>query len=184
MKCLICLPVLFLFLFQPSVQKRDTVHAVIQDEFFTDSIHIGKKKRHKVTLHKFTRNDSVLVQIDFFRKKSGTWQLQDRFLFEKDEVISCAPEITDFNGDGRNDFTFKSGMAARGANEIRKLIVYDAGRDKWLFIKNSEEFPNLVYNSKSKKLEATAFYGNTIVIYSLKIVGNTLVILKKEEEEM
>ncbi len=183
MKFLICLPGLFFFLFHPSAQNQ-IKGSTVQDEFFTDSLHIGKAKQHKVTLHKFIKNDTVFVQIDFFQKNTKKWQLQNQFLFEKDEVLSCNPEITDFNGDGYNDFIFTSGMAARGANEIRKLIVYDVKKDKWLFIKNSEEFPNLMYNSENKKLQATAFYGNTVATYHLKIVTDSLVMLKEEKEEM
>ncbi len=51
-------------------------------------------------------------------------------------------QLEDFNNDGIKDMTYVSAVAARGANEVRRLFIYDKKRDELVYIKNSEDYPN------------------------------------------
>jgi hypothetical protein len=53
------------------------------------------------------------------------------------------------------------------------LFVYDKKTDKFVHIKNSNDYPNLEYNPKLDSLTAWHFYGATATTF-LRIKGNML----------
>ena len=69
--------------------------------------------------------------------------------------------MKDFNNDGFYDLTYRSVEAAQGANDVRKLFIYDRKRDQLVYITNSEQYPNLSYNKKLDCLDAWSVYGAT-----------------------
>jgi hypothetical protein len=58
--------------------------------------------------------------------------------------------LADFNNDGFKDVTYMSAEAARGANEIRRLFMYNREKDQLVYIKNSDQYPNLEYKTSCR----------------------------------
>ena len=135
--------------------------ALKAEEEYSDSLKIGVSGKYKIDFKKFRTDDSVYVVIKFYEKKSTKWNLKQTFNFLKDGVLSCDPEFKDFNNDQLNDFTFQSSIAGRGANTIRKLFLFDKQKGELIFIKNSEDFPNLRYNKNLDCIDAFRVYGGT-----------------------
>lgn len=176
---------IFAFLFNGCSDKQKPLKTVskqtseiqkdipILEEEYIDSLKIGIKGENKIELKKFRSIDSVYVEIKFFEKKNSKWLLKQNFHFSKDGVLSCDVKYEDFNSDNLNDFTFKSSIAARGANIIRKLFIFDKKTRNLKFIKNSEEFPNLRYNEDLDCIDAFRVYGGTQTAFA-KIEGDSL----------
>jgi len=143
------------------------------DEYFVDSLTIGIKAFNKVELSMYRTPDSVFVNIKFYSKQRDLWVLKNEFHFLKDPITSCSPVLKDFNNDGLNDLTYQSSIAARGANNIRKLFIYDKKSDELLFIKNSEAYPNLLYNEKLDCIDAFLVTGSSTTVF-LKLEGDHL----------
>jgi hypothetical protein len=143
------------------------------EEFFADSINIGKKSFNKVEISKYKSIDSIYVIIKFYSKQNNKWILKNNFHFVKDGITSCDPNITDFNNDGLNDITYKSAVAARGANEVRKLFIYDKTKDTFIYLKNSEDYPNMLFNKELNCIDAFLVHGSCSTTF-LKIKGDSL----------
>lgn len=156
---------------QPIDRDRDL------DEFseaFTNDTRIGRPRKNKVEIKCYERGNGMIAEITFYsRSNSGAWQQKQSFEFEKDNVTNCDPKVEDFNNDGLKDFTYKSNVAARGANEIRTLFIYDKAKNELVHIKNSEHYPNLAYNKKLDCLDAWLFHGATTTVF-LRIEGDEL----------
>jgi hypothetical protein len=155
------------------VEKKNQFEKLITEEEFIDSVNIGLKGKFKIDLKKYRSLDSVYVEIKFFEKQNTKWSLKQNLKFEKDGVTSCDIEIKDFNNDGMNDMTFQSSVAARGANEIRKLFIFDKTKGELKYIRNSENFPNIRYNKELNCLDAFRVYGGTQTAF-MKISKDTL----------
>lgn len=146
-------------------------------ETFIDKIKIGVPRKHKIELNhiqNFGKTYENFVKIKFYSKnKNGKWKLRQNFEIEKDGELPLLPEFDDFNNDGFKDITFVSGEAGRGANQIRKLLIYDKKKDKLIHIKNSDDYPNLGYNKRLNSLNAWVFTGSTRTDF-VRIVGDEL----------
>jgi hypothetical protein len=143
-------------------------------ENFTDDRRIGRRRKNKIEIRCFSRGDERLAEIKFYSKTEyGAWIEAQSFRFEKDGVTDCDPIVEDFNNDGLRDFTYQSTVAARGANEVRRLFIYDKEKDELVYIKNSQEYPNLAYNKKLNCIDAFLVYGATSTVF-LRIEGDTL----------
>jgi len=169
---------------QNELQPTDCYYLV---EKFVDSTEIGKKGHNKVEIMQYVNDftSDCFIRI-FFRRKENfndvrktDWWFCNNFIFDGTQGfmyfdISSRPEISDFNNDGYNDFTYRSIDAPRGGNDIRKLFIYDLEKDKFIYIKNSEEYPNLKYN---KELDCITSYILTATQsqYFLKLDGDSLV---------
>ena len=70
--------------------------------------------------------------------------------------------------------TYISNIAARGANQVRRLFIYDNILDKLIYMKNSEDYPNMLYNKKLNCIDAFLVYGGSSTIF-LNIKGDSLV---------
>jgi len=143
------------------------------EEFFIDSLNIGRKSFNKIELSKYRTADSNYVVIKFFSKKSEKWNLRNEFHFEKDGVTECDPKMGDFNNDGLNDIICVSNVAARGANEIRRLFIYDKRNDNLVYINNSDNYPNMLYNKELNCIDAFLIYAGSSTVF-LKINGDSL----------
>ena len=180
MKALI---VLFIYLFTHLSSKAtyfttnlfSQLDSTVLKEFFVDSINVGRKKYNKIELVQYSVSDSNYVIIKFYsRLKNKTWKLKQTFSFEKDDVLSLDTELSDFNNDGFKDMTYISNIAARGANQVRRLFIYDNILDKLIYMKNSEDYPNMLYNKKLNCIDAFLVYGGSSTIF-LNIKGDSLV---------
>ncbi|TPD66868.1 XAC2610-related protein [Flavobacterium microcysteis] len=146
--------------------KKTQKDVSLVDEKYIDSLNVGIPKKYKIELKKYRNPDSVYVEINFFEKNNSKWLLKQNFHFLKDGVLGCDVQLEDFNNDKLNDFTFVSSIAARGANSVRKLFLFDKEKGKLVFIKNSEEFPNLRYNKDLDCIDAFRVYGGTQTVFA------------------
>lgn len=156
-------------------KKIETVRVVSQaEEEFLDSTRIGVAGIYKIDFKKFRTEDSVYVVIKFYEKENSNWNLKQNLQLTKDGVLGCEIEIADFNNDKLNDFTFKSAVAARGANEIRTLLIFNKELGELIPIKNSEEFPNLRYNKDLDCIDAFRVYSGCQSVFA-KIENDSLI---------
>jgi hypothetical protein len=134
-------------------QNSDTSKTEIIDRFI-DSLNIGEKGRCKVELIKHRVYDDIYVIIKFYIKGRNTikdqetWMIQSNYSYETTALMGFDPDISDFNNDNFNDITFISGTAARGANEVRRLFIYDNQEQKLISMVNSQDYPNMLYNNE------------------------------------
>lgn len=142
-------------------------------EFDADSTTIGRKNLNKVEISMYAIADSNYVVIDFFSKQGGRWVLKSNFNFPKDGTASVDMEASDFDNDGLNDMTYVSAIAARGANEIRSLFIYNKEKDCLTYIKNSSDYPNIKYNKKLNCIDAWLIYRCNETVF-LKLEADTL----------
>ncbi len=141
--------------------------------FFTDSSSIGTPNKNKIEFSNIKKVDGFFAVIKFYSLDADkNWNLKQQFEFEN-IGFNCNPKLNDFNNDGLKDFTYISALAARGANEIRKLFIYDKKNDELLYIKNSENYPNMLYNKDLDCIDAWLVSGGTSTVF-LKIDGDSL----------
>lgn len=152
--------------------KTDTAKTVL-DEMFTDSTQVGTKGKFKLTVDQFRSDDSTYVEIHLFEKRNNKWLIKQKLEYLKDGITNCDAELTDFNNDGFNDLTFQSSVAARGANEIRKLLIFDPSKKEFVLMKNSDHYPNLQYNGLLNCVDAWLVYGGSSTVF-LKIEKDSL----------
>ncbi len=142
-------------------------------QYYADSTQVGRKGYNKVELAHYI-GDSVFVRIRFYSKTpKQTWTMKQEFVFEKDLISDCDMQIADFNNDGFGDMTYASATAARGANEIRRLFIYDKKKDELIFLKNSDKFSNLSYNKTLNCITEFSVYGCCATTF-LTIQGDRL----------
>lgn len=150
--------------------STDTVQL---EEVFIDSTTVGRKKFNKVEVYKYRATDSNYVDINFYTKQGDKWKLNQTIHFLKDGVVGCDTKLSDFNNDGLNDMTIVSAVAARGANEVRRLFIYDNTKDQLIEIKNSENYPNMLYNKELNCIDAFLVYSGSSTVF-LRISGDSL----------
>lgn len=150
-------------------------------ESFSDDSNIGRphKNRIQIDIVKLPGSDAAykpnnLAIVRFYSVTSSkVWELKQTIEVESHALADADPKIEDFNNDGLNDITFISNTAARGANEVRTLLIYDEANDALVHIKNSEEYPNLAYNKTLNCIDAWIFTGATTTVF-LKLEGDKL----------
>lgn len=144
-------------------------------EFFSDESKIGRPHKNKVEISEFKKPDRKLFAIIkfFVLDENKNWKLKQTFEFEKNTGRGCEPKLEDFNNDRLKDLTCISLEAARGANEVRRLYIYDKNKDELIYIKNSEDYPNMVYNKELDCIDAWLFHGGATQLF-LRIEGDVL----------
>lgn len=143
-------------------------------EIFTDSLTIGVKGKNKLELIKHRVFGDTYVIVKFYRKAPHRWYLQNTYLYECNALMSMMPDISDYNNDGLNDVTFISAQAARGANEVRRLFIYDDYKQELISILNSEDYPNMRYNKELDCIDAFLVHGGTSTVFA-KIKKDSLI---------
>ena len=102
-----------------------------------------------------------------------TWLVQNNYSYETTALMGFEANISDFNNDGFNDITFISGTAARGANEVRRLFIFDQQKQELISMVNSQQYPNMVYNKELDCIDAFLVYGGCSTVF-LNIEGDSL----------
>ena len=156
----------------PTVQKNSVAFEIF--ETFIDSLHIGRKGKCKVEIVKFIESEEKYTKIDFFTKNNSKWVIQNHYSFINEAITGLETNISDFNNDKFNDLTFVSATAARGANEVRRLFIYNDQKQKLVSIVNSEDYPNMLYNKQLDCIDAFLVYGGCSTVF-LKIKGDSLI---------
>ncbi len=150
-------------------------------ESFSDDSRIGRPHRNKIHIDILEGNgvDSAerpnsLAIIKFYSfHHSKEWVLKQTLEIEDHALAGCDPKVEDFNNDGLKDITFVSNTAARGANEVRTLLIYDKKLDELVWVKNSEDYPNLAYNRTLNCIDSWMFHGATTTVF-LRLKGDIL----------
>lgn len=144
-------------------------------ETFVDSLNIGKKGGNKIELIKHRVFDDNYVIVKFYTKgpEPNRWYIQNTYIYECNALMNLEPNITDFNNDNFNDITFISSQAARGANEVRRLFIYDDSKRELISIVNSEDYPNMLYNKELNCIDAFLIHGGSSTIFA-RIKGDSL----------
>jgi hypothetical protein len=160
------------------IQNGDTLKTEII-ETFVDSLKIGEKGKCKVELIKHRVYDDKFVIIKFYIKARHTtqdpetWMNTNIYSYETNAMTGFEPNISDFNNDNYNDITFISGTAARGANEVRRLFIYDNQMQELISIVNSQDYPNMLYNKELDCIDAFMVHGASTTVFA-KISGDRL----------
>lgn len=149
-------------------QSEQREEPVVQ---FVDSTKIGIKGKHKIDIRMF-ENDSSYIQIQLYQKEGKSWRKIQNNRYPCTQLF-IEPEILDYNNDGFNDISWISLAAARGANEVRTLCIYDKEKKQMIYIRNSEAYPNISYNADLDCLDAHAFYGGSTTSF-LRLQGDSL----------
>lgn len=157
----------------PAETSQYPADSVQLREFFADSMQVGKRGRNKIELSLYTSDDTSYVIIKFFSKQNNQWVLKNEYQYEKRGLVGCDPKLSDFNNDKLKDFTYISNEAARGANEIRRLFIYDKAGNRLISMLNSEDYPNMEYNEELNCIDAFLVYGGCSTVF-LKIKGDSL----------
>lgn len=152
-------------------EKIDSIFLI---DFFIDSSEIGLKGQNKLEVKLFEVQDSFYVWIDFFSKSDIGWESKNHFEFETDGIYGIDPITIDFNNDNFNDFHYKALVAARASNDVRRLFVYDSNGDSLILIKNSLDYPNMMYNKKLNCVDAWMIHGCSSQVF-LDIINDSLV---------
>lgn len=142
-------------------------------ETFVDSLSIGRKGETKIELIKHSVFDEIYVIVKFYTKGPDYWYHQNTYLYEGTSLMGFEPQISDFNNDKFNDITFISATAARGANEVRRLFIYDDQEKKLISILNSEDYPNMQYNKELDCIDAFLVHGASTTVFA-KIINDSL----------
>ena len=144
-------------------------------ETFVDSLNIGEKGKNKVELIKHRVFEDTYVIVKFYRKATvpNRWYNANTYIVQCNAMQGLVPNITDFNNDNFNDITFISAQAARGANEVRRLFIYDDYESALISIVNSEDYPNMRYNKELNCIDAFLFHGGTSTVFA-RIKGDSL----------
>ena len=151
-----------------TIQKTEII------ETFVDSTNIGIKGESKIEIIKHRVFDDIYVIVKFFTKRHNQWITQNTYLYESTDIVSLDPNISDFNNDKLNDITFISARAARMANEVRRLFIYDEQERELISIINSQDYPNMLYNKELDCIDAFLVYGGSSTVFA-KIKKDSLV---------
>lgn len=143
-------------------------------ETFVDSLNIGVKGKNKVELIKHRVLDDVYVLVKFYTKEYDNWYIQNTYSYECTALMDFNTDISDFNNDNFNDITFISANAARGANEVRRLFIYNDYQKKLISIENAQDFPNMRYNKKLNCIDAFLVHGTSTTVFA-NIVKDSLI---------
>jgi hypothetical protein len=147
-------------------QKDEAISTEIL-ETFVDSLNIGKKGKCKIEIIKHRVYEDNFIIIKFYIKgfrtmnEKESWLISDTYSYETNAMFELYPNISDFNNDKFNDITFISANAARSANEVRRLFIYDDYNQKLISIVNSEDYPNMLYNKELNCIDAFIVTGGT-----------------------
>ena len=140
-----------------------------KNEYFSDSKTVIKANQYKIEITQNNKSKKPIVYFNLYRKSSNKWlKIQSgNFMKELNNLYVTTDE--DVNNDGYNDVKISFAQAARGANEIEKLFIFNPKLQKLIEIVNSQEYPNLHYNSKRNCINSYMFSGsNTTLFFNLR----------------
>lgn len=143
-----------------------------------DSVSFGA---NKVVVKDVYNEKGHCAEVSVFQSRNGSWELASRIEIESETEYALRPQIGDFNNDWHNDLTLQVAEAARGSNELRKLLLFDPENATFIPVQGSENHPNLQYNKKLNCLDSWAFFSGTATRF-LRIQGDSLVKFAQVED--
>lgn len=143
-------------------------------EFFSDSKTVIKPGKYKINITQKNNKTESVVSFNLLRKSGSNWfKIQSGSFKKQTNFPLLVTTDKDLNNDGYNDLKISYAQAARGANEIEKLFVFNPKKQKLTEIINSQEYPNLHYNARRNCITSYMFYGGNAT-YFLNIKQNKL----------
>jgi hypothetical protein len=149
-------------------------------ESYSNHTRIGRRHKNKIEIDIVKNGESRAYHptnaavIRFYSlTPKWKWELKQTLEVKDQSLFEANPQYADFNNDGLKDVTFVSNTAARGANEVRTLLIYDRSADKLIHIKNSESYPNLRYNKVLDCIDSWMFHGATTTVF-VRLQGDQL----------
>ena len=130
-------------------------------DYFVDSTNVGRKGKNKLEVALYRSKDSTLLKLNFYTRVNKNWVTKNYFELEKDQLSGIDSNLSDYNNDSFLDFDYKALIAARGANYVRQLFIYDKKGDSLIFIKNATDYPNIAYNKKLDCIDAYLVHGTS-----------------------
>jgi len=143
-------------------------------ETYIDSLKFGVKRKTKLELLRICTNGDFIAKIKLYQANGSRWTLRDTLDVPATGLRELSPFFSDFNSDGYSDLLFISNEAARGANTMQTLVLYDHRNQRLIRIRNSENYPNLEYNKKLKCIDALIFTGGMTTSF-LRIEKDSLI---------
>jgi hypothetical protein len=156
-----------------TAKANEEVNWPIVHELYADSTQIGIKGKNKIEMKCVSEEDTMYTDIRLYTKVNQKWVQKQQLRWHFNLASISPPKYTDFNNDGCGDFCYTSDIAARGANDVQTLFIFDKASGTMRRVKNAEEYPNLQYNRKLKCIDAFAVYGGS-TSYFLTIDADTL----------
>lgn len=150
-------------------------------EKFVDSTNFGIKTKNKISLTKIMNDDSVWVNVELYKSDKSKWIKTDSIKLSSILVRDLNAELNDYNNDGLNDIIFTSSDAARGGNKMQRLLLFNPRNNKFISVKNSEQYPNLLPNKKLNCIDALIYTGG-ITTYFLKLEKDSLIEFAKVDQ--
>lgn len=135
---------------------------------FQDSTNIGKKGNYKLEITQtYFENDDIntLLNITLFEKTPNGWQYIQNVKDSIQDVFNIDVELTDINNDGLLDFSYVYLLALRGFNDVRKHYIFDGKLNRLIGIKNSPQYPNLIYNEDLDCIESHIGHGGYTTVF-------------------
>ena len=171
-----------------AVNKSDSVDSIAYTEnkyanekigeiihSFSEETKIGVPTKNKIEILEIAQPEFNEAKINFYAlSDQKNWQLIQTCSFEIAKATGLRTFVKDYNGDGLNDFAYEYALAGRGANQLQRLFIYDKVKKELVFVKDSEKYPNLKYNKRTKSLTAQRFYGGTTLTEFLRLENNSL----------
>lgn len=143
-------------------------------EFFSDSKTLIKPGKYKINITQKNNKTESVISFNLLRKSGNNWsKIQSGSFKKQTDFPLLVTTDEDLNNDGYNDLKISYAQAARGANEIEKLFVFNQKKQKLTEIINSQEYPNLHYNARRNCITSYMFYGGNAT-YFLNIKQNKL----------
>lgn len=139
-------------------------------EYFSDSKNVIKANQYKINITQNNKYKQPVVNFTLYKKSTNEWIHIQSGNFKKEDSNSLyVTTDEDLNNDGYNDIKISFAKAARGANEIEKLFIFNPKQQKLIDIVNSQEYPNLHYNASRHCINSYMFSGsNTTLFFRLR----------------
>ncbi|MHC6200284.1 XAC2610-related protein [Elizabethkingia miricola] len=148
-------------------------------EFFSDSKTLIKPRKYKINITQKSSKAGSVVVFNLFRKSGNKWSIIQSGSFKKQTDFPLfVTTDEDLNNDGYNDLKISYAQAARGANEIEKLFIFNPKTQKLTEILNSQEYPNLHYNARRNCITSYMFYGGNATTSCILNKTNWRVLVK------
>ena len=120
-----------------------------KNEYYSDSKNVIKSRKYKINISQKNNKNESVVTFELFRKLGTKWiKIQNKSFKKQTDFALNVTTDEDLNNDGYNDLKISYAQAARGANEIEKLFIFNPKTQKLIEIINSQDYPNLHYNYK------------------------------------
>ncbi len=139
---------------------------------FIDSTSIGVPGKYKMVIEKIV--ETFQYEFWLYKRKGNGWKEIQHVKDRTEEAHMFDPIVKDYNGDGFKDLSFHHMTAARGGNDLRIIFLFDPKKKQLVWLKNSENYPNLSYQKELKMLNGWALHAGSTTLF-LEIQGDSVV---------